>query len=53
VQKNKLFGPSPTTTLIIEDIAKAPSRWEGDKNFYTVRGPRDNSSLPTMQNKLF
>ena len=26
------FGPSPTNSLKVEDIAKAPSRWEGDED---------------------
>ena len=28
--RSEIFGPSPTTTPLEEDGAKAPSRWEGD-----------------------
>jgi 1-hydroxy-2-methyl-2-(E)-butenyl 4-diphosphate synthase len=31
----KRYGPSPTTSLVTQDGAKAPSRWEGDEQPYT------------------
>ena len=30
--RSKLFSPSPTITSQVEEDAKAPSRWEGDKD---------------------
>ncbi|MBO9684578.1 MAG: nicotinamide-nucleotide amidohydrolase family protein [Flavisolibacter sp.] len=38
------FGPSPTTTPKVQDGAKAPSRWEGDK---------DSDSAETSDKKSF
>ncbi|NTS39600.1 DUF559 domain-containing protein [Flavisolibacter sp. BT320] len=29
--RSKLFGPSPTTTPVVQDGAKAPSQWEGEE----------------------
>ena len=30
--RSEIFGPSPTTSLKVENGAKAPSRWEGDNH---------------------
>ena len=48
--RSEIFGPSPTTSLKIQDGAKAPSRWEGNDQSQLIptdiQNQQEKESLP-------